>query len=119
MDDNDTEDILSQALEYRHTLRWELNFDSTWEQEREATGSQSDGALVGRAGGQGALAHRRIPLPNPNPSPKHDSDRHCSPPASVSLSAIRGSSESSGESFLYCQFSVVTKPWMIDCPNLA
>jgi hypothetical protein len=49
MDDNNTEDILSQALEYRHTLRQELDFDSTWEQEREATG----GALASGQGGQG------------------------------------------------------------------
>jgi hypothetical protein len=49
MDDNNAEDILSQALEYRHTLRWELDFDSTWEQEREATG----GALASGQGAQG------------------------------------------------------------------
>jgi hypothetical protein len=55
IDGNDAEDILSQALEYRRTLRRELDFDSTWEQEREATG----GALAGRAGGQGAQG----PLP--------------------------------------------------------
>jgi hypothetical protein len=55
MDDNDAEDILSQFLEYQRILRRELDFDSTWEQEREATG----GALAGRAGGQGAQG----PLP--------------------------------------------------------
>jgi hypothetical protein len=54
MDGNDAEGILSQALEYRRTLRRELDFDSTWEQEREATGGESGGALAGRAGGQGA-----------------------------------------------------------------
>jgi hypothetical protein len=51
---NDMEDILSQALEYRRTLRRELDFDSTWEQEREAIHDQSGDALAGRAGGQGA-----------------------------------------------------------------
>jgi hypothetical protein len=54
MDDNDAEDILSQALEYRHTLRRELDFDSTWEQDREATNRERGGALASRAGGQGA-----------------------------------------------------------------
>jgi hypothetical protein len=35
-------------------LKEELDFDSTWEQERETTDGQSSDALAGRAGGQGA-----------------------------------------------------------------
>jgi hypothetical protein len=45
MDDNDAKDILSQALEYHHTFRRELNFDSTWDQEGEVT-SQSGGTVA-------------------------------------------------------------------------
>jgi hypothetical protein len=30
MGGNDAEDILTQALEYWLTLRWEFDFDSTW-----------------------------------------------------------------------------------------
>jgi hypothetical protein len=60
MDGDDAEDILSQALEYRRILRWELNFNSTWEQEWEATGqsggqgAQGCGAVAGGTGGLGA-----------------------------------------------------------------
>jgi hypothetical protein len=42
-----------QALEYRRTLRPELDFGSTWDQEGEATG-QSGGAMAGEADGLGA-----------------------------------------------------------------
>jgi hypothetical protein len=48
MDANDTEDILSQALEYRSSLRRELTFDSSWE-EGDAIG----GVLANGSGGQG------------------------------------------------------------------
>jgi hypothetical protein len=48
MDANDTEDILSQALEYRGSLRRELAFDSSWE-EGDAIG----GVLASGSGGQG------------------------------------------------------------------
>jgi hypothetical protein len=48
---------LPQALEYQRTL---CSFDYIWEQEREATGGQSGGALAGRAGGQGAQGHDAV-----------------------------------------------------------
>jgi hypothetical protein len=48
MDANDTEDILSQALEYQNSLRHELIFDSSWE-EGDAIG----GVLASGSGGQG------------------------------------------------------------------
>jgi hypothetical protein len=48
MDANDTEDILSQALEYWNSLRRELIFDSSWE-EGDAIG----GVLASGSGGQG------------------------------------------------------------------
>jgi hypothetical protein len=35
LDDNDVEDNLSQPLEYWNSLRHELVFDSTWDQELE------------------------------------------------------------------------------------
>jgi hypothetical protein len=52
MDGNDAEDILSQALEYEHTLRQELDFNLTGEQEEETTG-QSGGAGADGQGAQG------------------------------------------------------------------
>jgi hypothetical protein len=48
MDANDTEDILSQAMEYQSSLRRELTFDSSWE-EGDAIG----GVLANDSGGQG------------------------------------------------------------------
>jgi hypothetical protein len=63
MDSNNAEDFLSKALEYRRTLRRELDFNSTWEQQGEATGgagslgAQGRGALAGGASGQGAQGH--------------------------------------------------------------
>jgi hypothetical protein len=38
-------------------LRQELDFDSTWEQEREAIGSQSSGTVASGDGGLSALGH--------------------------------------------------------------
>jgi hypothetical protein len=38
MDGNDAKDNLSQALEYRNSLRHEVVFDSTWDQELEGGG---------------------------------------------------------------------------------
>jgi hypothetical protein len=50
MDSNNAEDFLSKALEYRRTLRREFDFNSTWEQQGEATGG---------AGSLGAQGRRR------------------------------------------------------------
>jgi hypothetical protein len=52
MDGNDAYDILSQALEYEHTLRQGLDFNLTGEQEEETTG-QSGGAGADGQGAQG------------------------------------------------------------------
>jgi hypothetical protein len=38
-------------------MRRELDFDSTWEQEREAIGGQSRCAVASGAGGLGVLGH--------------------------------------------------------------
>jgi hypothetical protein len=55
MDGNAVEDILSQALEYEHTLRQELDFNLTGEQEEEITG-QSGSAGADGQGAQGRNA---------------------------------------------------------------
>jgi hypothetical protein len=56
MDGNDAKDNLSQALEYRNSLRHEVVFDSTWDQELEGGGATdlSDSALAGGRGSSSA-----------------------------------------------------------------
>jgi hypothetical protein len=57
MDGNDTGDNLSQALEYRNSLRHELVFDSTWDQELEGEATGLSGGSL--AGGRNSLSARR------------------------------------------------------------
>jgi hypothetical protein len=58
MEPNDAEETLSQALEYRNSLRRKLNFDWSQEDEEEAVGGGAlgrDAQEQGRGSGGGAL----------------------------------------------------------------